>query len=95
MRRAVTNCMLIIVMAKPMLLTMVSDEPFVSAEAFWAISVENSGESAITAMLQIKRKAIKTHIALANKNKGEAIQHIQEINKAIVATLLAPNLCDK
>jgi len=95
MRRAVTNCMLTMVIAKPMLLTMVSDEPFVSAEAFWAMSVENNGESAITAMLQIKRKAIKTHIALANKNKGEVMQQMQEINKAMVATLLAPNFCDK
>ena len=48
--------MLMIVMAKPMQLTIVKTEPLASAGALWATNVENMGESAITANPHISKK---------------------------------------
>lgn len=51
--------MLMMVIPNPMQLTMVSEVPFESDGAFCATSVENIGESAVTANPQIKRKKIR------------------------------------
>ena len=54
--------MLTIVIAKPIQVTMVMDDPFNAASAFCATKVENNGESAITAMLQISKKMMNSNV---------------------------------
>jgi len=84
------NWILKMVIENPILLTMVSDVPLDSAAAFWATRVENSGESAITAIPQVNKKIRNSSEESGNRKNGEIIQHIQEIDNDIVAILLAP-----
>ena len=83
------------VIAKPILFTMVSAVPFDSAKVLFATKVENKGESAITTMPQKVRIPIKIRLESIKKNKGEKTQHTQDKNKASVAVLFNPKLCDK
>ena len=78
------------VMAKPIQFTIVSDEPFDAGGAFCAIRVENMGESAITAILQVKRNRSSTTGEGFNKNKGETRQQAQDTDKAVKAVFFAP-----
>lgn len=84
--------MLIMVIAKPIQFTMVSEDPFRSAATFCATKVENNGESAITAMLHISRKIMKTVVESWSKKKGEMRQQMQETVNAKVARFFVPNL---
>ena len=81
-----------IVIAKPIQVTIVKEEPFSSVTTFCATRVENKGESAITAILHTSKKRIKTINESFNKKRGEIRQHRQEIAKDKVATFLVPNL---
>ena len=93
--RELINWTLIIVMAKPMLFTMVSAVPFISPAAFWATKVEKSGESAITAIPQKSKKAINTvSDSIANRN-GERRQQAQESSKNINAILFVPKISER
>ena len=90
-----TNWMLTIVMANPILFTKVSAVPFTSAGAFWATSVESKGESATTAMPQNSRKVINSVAEGWLNSNGEIRQQIQDNNKAMVAIFLVPKFSDK
>ena len=78
-------------MEKPMQFVIVRDVPFVSSGAFWATRVENSGESAITAALQIKRNVRSNMGESLKRNIGEARQHKHEISNAVVAVRFVPH----
>ena len=80
------------VMANPIQFTMVSDAPFAAGGALLATSVENNGESAITAIHQIKRKKINKGVEFIENSKGETREQIQKMSKAAVATRLGPSL---
>ena len=84
--------MLTIVMANPMLLTMVSEAPLEAGGALLAIRVENIGESATMVIPHIKRKTNKSGVVCVENTNGESKQQVQEINKAVVATFLGPVL---
>ena len=86
--------MLTIVTAKPMLLTIVSAVPFVSASVFCATRVENSGESAITTIPQKIRKVISRGSEFTINISGDARQHNPDKNKAKAAVFLVPKDCD-
>ena len=78
------------VIVKPIQFTIVSAVPFDSISLFWATKVENRGESEITAIPQIIKKAIKTIFELLIKIKGDIKQHKQEINKEKTAVCFSP-----
>ena len=82
--------MLTIVILKPIQLTMVREVPLDSSGAFWAIKVENKGESAITVIPQINKKARSKTTEFENKNKGEAKQHMPDKSNDMIAIFLAP-----
>lgn len=86
--------MLMMVIEKPVQFTMVSDVPLNSSATFCATRVENNGESATTAIPQIKRKMINSGAELLNKNSGESRQQQPETNSAIAANLFMPKRCD-
>ena len=87
---ALINWILIIVIEKPMELTIVSAVPFISAGAFWATSVEKRGESAMTTIPQ-KSKKITNRISNSTANiKGEMRQHPQDKSKAMNAVRFVP-----
>ena len=69
--------MLIIVMAKPIDVTMVKAVPLFCTGAVCAISVENWGESAMTELPHINKKDKKNN-KLNEKIKGETKQQIPE-----------------
>src|SRR4051812_34982186 len=77
-------------MANPILFTIVSEAPLEAAGALWAMSVENMGESATIVIPHIKRKIKSNGVVCVENTSGESKQQIQEINKAVVATLLGP-----
>ena len=89
------NCMLMIVMAKPMLFTKVSAVPFTSAGAFCATRVESKGESATTAIPQNSKKVINSIAEGWMNNSGDIRQQIQDNSSAAVAIFLVPKLSDK
>ena len=70
--------------------TMVSEVPLDSPLAFFAINVENKGESAITTIAQKTRNMMSIVDDGLNKNKGESRQQQQERNNEIVAIFFAP-----
>ena len=82
--------MLTIVIVNPIQFMIVSAEPLDSSAAFWATSVENSGESAITTNPQKKRKTINVRGEAIERKKGERIQHNPESARARVATFFGP-----
>lgn len=82
--------MLTMVIANPIQFTMVSDVPLDSCGAFCATKVENNGESVITAIPQVNKKAIRTVAELFKSANGDIKQQVHDINKAIVAVFLAP-----
>ena len=82
-----------IVIAKPILFTIVNAVPLVSASAFCATRVENNGESAITTMPQKIRKAISNGSDIIII-RGESRQHIPDKDNATAAVFLVPNDCD-
>ena len=77
-------------MANPILFTIVSEAPMEAGGALCAISVENIGESAVIVIPHIKRKTKSNGVVCVENANGESKQHIQEMNKAVVATLLGP-----
>lgn len=83
-----------IVMAKPMLLTIVSAVPLVSGSVLCATRVENNGESAITTIPQKSRKANNSKSEFPLIISGETRQHKPDKNKAKAAVFLVPNDCD-
>ena len=83
-----------IVMAKPILVTMVIEVPLSSAMAFCATKVENSGESAITATLQISKNEIRIVSEGRTRINGDNKQHTQDTDNAIVATFFKPYFCE-
>ena len=70
--------MLTMVMAKPMLLTMVSADPFDCAGACFATSDENKGESAMTTNPQNHKKINNTNLEDCCSMMGEKKQQAQE-----------------
>ena len=86
--------MLTIVIAKPIQFTIVNEAPLDPTGAFLATRVENSGESAITAMLHINRNTTSADTDPLNKNKGESKQQAPDKNKAIAAILFSPQRCE-
>ena len=86
--------MLIMVIAKPILLTIVRAVPLVSATVFCATSVEKSGESAITTIPQNMRNVINSNSESILIINGETRQQKPDKNKAQAAVFLAPKDCD-
>ena len=82
------------VMEKPIQLTMVSDVPFDAGCAFCATNVENNGESAITAIPHINIKAINEVVEPLNSNSGDMKQQIHDTDNAIIAVFFTPKRCD-
>ena len=82
-------------MEKPIQFTIVSEVPFDSCGALRAINVENIGESAITAILQINKNTISVIADWVNNNRGEIKQQLHDKNKATVAVFFTPKYCDK
>ena len=78
-------------MAKPMLLTMVSAEPFDCAGACFATSDENNGESAITTKPHNHKKINNAIVDDCCNRSGESKQQQHESNKALRAIFAAPN----
>ena len=70
--------------------TIVSEVPFDSCGAFRAINVENIGESAITAILQMNKNTISIIGDLVNNKRGEIKQQVHDKNKATVAVFFTP-----
>src|SRR5687768_3926966 len=86
--------MLMMVMEKPIQLTMVNAVPRLSTGAFCATNVENRGESAITTHPQINRKMTNSAVELFNKNKGDARQQRQDKPNIMVASFFVPTRCE-
>src|SRR5690606_477506 len=80
------------VMLKPIQLTRVSAVPRDSGKASRAISVENIGESAITAIPQNNRNIKNTAVHGRPKIRGEIRQHIPEAAMATAAAHSGPFL---
>ena len=83
-----------IVMENPIQFTIVNEVPLDSSATFCAISVEKSGESAMTTNPQKNKKLISIPVELLNKNKGESKQQQQDRNNAMVAIFFAPKRCE-
>lgn len=75
--------MLAMVIAKPILLTIVSAVPWILSGAFWAIRVENIGESDTTVMPHITMKPMKMEVEGMAYMNGKSTQHIPDINKEV------------
>ncbi len=82
------------VMEKPIQLTMVSDVPFEAGCAFCATNVENKGESAITAIPHINIKAINATVEPLNSSNGDMKQQMHDNDNAIIAVFFTPKRCD-
>jgi hypothetical protein len=83
------------VIAKPMLVTMVSAVPFWDGGALRATRVEKSGESEITTIPQ-KRRNAKNQDAFSQVNaQGRIRQQIPDRIKDRVATFFSPNLLER
>lgn len=82
--------MLTIVIAKPILTTIVNAVPTTSLGALCATSTENCGESVITTMLHTNKNIIKMGRDKLNIN-GEIKQQMQELNNVVNATRSLPN----
>jgi len=81
-------------MEYPIQLTIVSAVPFISAGAFWATSVDKSGESAMTTIPQnIRNPRNKLSNSLVNTH-GKIRQHPQDNRRAIKAVRLVPRTCE-
>ena len=87
--------MLTIVIKKPIQFTMVSAVPLYSAIAFFAINVDNSGESAITTIPQKKRNPKNKISEELLKINGNDTQHKQDKHNEIVAIFFAPNALER
>ena len=82
------------VIKNPIQLTKVSEEPFTSGGAFWAIRVENMGESAMTTTLQKHRNVTSPVTELHINSSGDIIQQLNDNSKAMMAVFLALMCCD-
>ena len=80
------------VIKNPRQFTIVREVPLDSSGECCATKVENNGESAITVKPQINRKVMNRNAELEDRNKGDSIQHEQDINNDIVATFFAPKV---
>lgn len=89
------HSMLMIVIEKPIQLTIVSDVPFDPCGAYRATNVENIGESAITAKLHTSKKMSTTEVDSMNKNNGDTRQQKQEVLKARMAIFFSPKRCER
>ena len=86
--------MLTIVMAKPMLITIVIAAPFTSGGACCAFNVENKGESAVTDIPHINKNTNNNGNDGFNKINGDNKQQQHDVANAIVAVLFVPNRCE-
>jgi hypothetical protein len=86
--------MLKMVIANPMLFTIVNAEPRDSAGAFLATSVENCGESPTTANPQSSNSRINSQ-AGRPKSRGDPRQTIPETSSIPEATLALPVFIDQ
>ena len=86
----VINSKLTMVIENPIQFTIVSAVPLNSVGALLATSVENNGESAITAIPQIRRYSKAKDEIDNSKYHGENRQQIPEINNAPAAVLFSP-----
>ena len=75
--------------------TIVSAVPFDCTGAFLATNVENSGESAITAIPQNIRNSISNILEEIKKIMGEKTQHTPEQRSAVAATFFAPYFSER
>ena len=92
--KALIIWILTIVIANPIQFTIVNEDPRDSSGAFWAISVENNGESAITTRPQKNKNRSNAVIEVLNRNNGERRQQRQESNNDTVAIFFGCNFCD-
>ena len=74
--------------------TIVSEEPLDSSGEFWATSVENNGESAITTRPQKNKNIISVAVELANRKNGEVMQHKHDSSKHEAAIFFTPKYCE-
>ena len=81
--------MLTVLLAKPILLVIVSAEPTSTGGAFCAFSAENWGESPDTVKPQSNKKVRKTGVGV-RKNSGDNKQHKPEMASWALATRLPP-----
>ena len=84
------NCILTIVIANPIQLTIVREVPLDSSGALNATSVENIGESAVANHPQKNKNTRKSVRESFIKNSGEQMQHKQDKLRATVAIFLGP-----
>lgn len=82
-------------MENPILFTIVIDEPFVSFGAFKATIDENIGESGITTIPQMNKKRRNNPFGKYKIASGEIRQQIKETDRAVKATFLARNFCER
>ena len=87
--------MLTMVIAKPIQVTRVIEVPFNEVIAFCATRLESWGESAITDMLQIRRKTNNKIKEDPANTIGDNKQQEPEMHNATVATFLAPNFSER
>ena len=83
------------VIAKPMLFTIVNAVPLVSDFVLWATSVENSGESATTIIPQKRRNIMNTIGGLQSMAIGDIKQQVPENANAVAAVFFEPKLCER
>ena len=88
------NWMLMIVIEKPMQLTMVRAVPIDAFGAVWATNVENCGESEITTNPQKNRKSRNKKGGISNA-KRESKQQQPDANKEQKAILSLPYFCER
>ena len=79
------------VIEKPIQFTIVSAVPFISAGAFWATSVEKSGESAMTTIPQNIKKPMKKDSEDDLNKSGDSKQHRQDNKSDRKAIRFVPN----
>lgn len=87
--------MLMMVMEKPIQLTMVSNVPFDSSGAFWATKVENRGESPTTTIPQKNKKPKNTGNEFCIRKNGDSRQQQQDAVNNRVATRFAPKYWER
>lgn len=80
-----------IVMPKPMHVTIVSVEPRHSAVAACDTRAEKSGESATTEIPQRHKNESTNKVDVLCSKIGDNKQHTQEMDNAQVATFFSPN----
>ena len=89
------NSILIIVMAKPIQVTMVMAVPFSAGVALFATKEEKRGESPTTAKPQNSINTINEKVDCVVKKYGDTTQQINEASKNRNAVFLVPKCAPK